>query len=91
MQKTEKPPKTGSLLPLSLAGCLGAFLAIVLFFLTLGFAWMAAGIAAVLFGVVAFHYLVWGRWLSSTIRAEVEAEEARQVAAARGSVSTHDE
>jgi hypothetical protein len=62
-------------LPLSLAGCLGALVGVALLFLTLGFAAQAAGIAAVLFAVVAFHYLVWGRWLGAIIRAEVEAEE----------------
>jgi hypothetical protein len=75
MQSPEKPPKTGSLLPLGLAGCLGLLVGAVLLFLTLGFAAQATGIAAALFGVVAFHYLVWGRWLGATIRAEVEAEE----------------
>lgn len=46
---------------------------------------LAAPVAGVVFGVIglvlflaalaAFHYVVWGWWLGSAIRAEVEAEE----------------
>lgn len=75
MPAPEKPPPTGSLLPLSMAGCLAVLASVVLLFLTLGFAGVALATVGVLFAVVAFHYLVWGRWLSQSIRDEVEAEE----------------
>lgn len=35
----------------------------------------AAVIAGVIFGVAAFHYIVWGWWLGGIIRQQVEDEE----------------
>lgn len=76
----EKPPKTGSWLPLSLAGCLSMLVLLALIFITLGVAAQAVAIGGVLFAVVGFHYLVWGRWLGGAIRAEVEADERERLA-----------
>lgn len=76
-QPPEKPPKTGSFLPLSLAGCLATLVSVALVFLTMGVVGQIAAVVAVLFAIIAFHYIVWGRWLGASIRAEVEAEQAR--------------
>lgn len=80
LQPPQKPPQTGSLLPIGLAGCLATMAGVALVFLTLGFAGQIIAVALVLFAVVAFHYVVWGRWLGAMIRAEVQAEEAKRLA-----------
>lgn len=72
-----KPPQTGSLLPIGMAGCLALLVGVALVFLTLGFAGQIAAVVFVLFAVVAFHYLIWGRWLGAMIRAEAQAEQDR--------------
>ena len=46
-----------------------------LFMLTSGAVLPAAVAAAIIFGVAAFHYVVWGWWLSGIIRQQVEDEE----------------
>ncbi len=74
----EKPPQTGSFLPILLAGCLASLVGVALLFLTMGIAGPIAAVGGIMIGVVAFHYLVWGRWLSAGIRADVEAEQRRR-------------
>ncbi|HQU45867.1 MAG: hypothetical protein B7Z73_10100 [Planctomycetia bacterium 21-64-5] len=64
-------------------GCMSVLLALVLavlvfaglFILTSGAVAPAAVAAVVIFGVAAFHYVVWGWWLSGIIRRQVEEEE----------------
>src|SRR4051812_40902290 len=94
MQPPQKPPPArgaGIYSCLSIGGALVllCFAAAAIGFLTLGATGIAIPVVGVLFAVVAFHYLVWGRWLSQSIRDEVEAEdrlaEARQRAAGAGS------
>lgn len=76
MPKEAQSSSQGSILALSLTGCLSVMAAIVLVFLTVGIAGNLIGIVAALFAFVAMHYLLWGRWLSDSIRAEVEAEQS---------------
>lgn len=74
LAKPPPPSKT----PSSQYGCLSlllAFLTLVgifslLVFLTTGFFAPVALIALVIFGIVAFHYCVWGWWLGRIIREE---------------------
>lgn len=64
-------------------GCLSVLLALAvaalvfagLFLLTNGALVPAAVAAGLIFGVAAFHYVVWGWWLSGIIRRQVEEEE----------------
>jgi len=72
-----EPPSApqGSALPIILAAILALVIGAVLIVLTIGvFAYVMAAIA-ILFGVAALHYVVWGRWLMKSVRDEVEAEE----------------
>lgn len=74
-----RPPEPvkprGSLLPIALAGMLAIIVCTVLFFLTLGGFGAVMVVAAGVFLVGAFHYVVWGWWLSAAIREDVEADE----------------
>jgi len=71
----EKPRP--SLLPLLLAGVLFVMVFVALFFLTLGWAGPVLVIGMLIFGMGAFHYVVWGWWLSGLIREqEADAEES---------------
>jgi hypothetical protein len=66
-------------------GCVSVLMALALailvfaglFLLTSGAVLPAAVAAAIIFGVAAFHYIVWGWWLSGIIRQQVEDEEKR--------------
>jgi hypothetical protein len=80
MSRPEKSPAEEAPKP---KGCLGVVMAlgvaalvfVGLFMLTGGAVAPAAVAAAVIFGVAAFHYVVWGWWLSGIIRQQVEDEE----------------
>jgi hypothetical protein len=61
-----------------LAGVTGLILFIGFIFLAAPLGGIVLGVGVIVGGVfvVAFlHYLLWGRWLSQSIREEVEAEE----------------
>jgi hypothetical protein len=77
MEKPEAESPRSSFLSIVMAGFLAVAIFVGLFFLTLGAAAPIVAIGAVVFAVVAFHYLVWGWWLSGFIREEVEEEERR--------------
>jgi hypothetical protein len=64
------PPPSGSWLSLTLAAAAGLAAVIGLGFLTLGYCLPALVVGVILFGVVAFHYFVWGWWLGKIIRDE---------------------
>jgi membrane protein implicated in regulation of membrane protease activity len=72
-------PRANSWLSILLAGIVAIFLLAGLFLLMLqlgGPLAIATAVILVPIGLVAlFHYVVWGWWLSRTIRDEVEAEE----------------
>lgn len=66
-----------SLLSILLAGLLAVAILVGLFFLTLGAVGPMIIIAGGVFALAAFHYVVWGWWLSRYIHEEV-AEEDRE-------------
>jgi hypothetical protein len=72
-------PKIGAWFSLLLAGVVGLVVFAGLFVLMLQFGGPLAVVAVLVFGlgglIALFHYVVWGWWLSGTIRREVEAEE----------------
>jgi membrane protein implicated in regulation of membrane protease activity len=72
-------PRASSWLSILLAGIVALFLLAGLFLLMLqlgGPLAIATAVVLIPIGFVAlFHYVVWGWWLSGTIREEVEAEE----------------
>ena len=69
------PPK-GSAIPIILAAILALVVGAILIVLTIGFFFNVMAAIAILFGVAALHYVVWGRWLMNSVRDEVEADEA---------------
>jgi hypothetical protein len=73
------PPRANSWLSIVLAGIVAMFLLAGLFLVMLqlgGPLAIATVVILIPVGLVAFlHYIVWGWWLSATIRDEVEAEE----------------
>jgi uncharacterized membrane protein len=76
----ERPPPEsraagGSALPIILAALLALVVGAVLIVLTIGFFFNVMAAIAILFGVGALHYVVWGHWLSQSIREEAEADE----------------
>jgi hypothetical protein len=78
----ERPPSTrptqGSPWSIVLAGVTGLIFFIGFIFLAAPLGGIVLGVGVIVGGVfvVAFlHYLLWGRWLSQSIREEVEAEE----------------
>ena len=77
MDKPDIEPAHSSLLSILLAGLFGVAILVGLFFLTLGAVGPMVVIAGGVFALAAFHYLVWGWWLSRYIRDEV-AEEDRE-------------
>lgn len=78
----EETPRSGGWTSIVLAGVVGLALAGAMFLLILQFAAPLAivgTLVVVVGGLIAlFHYVVWGWWLSNTIREEVEAEERRK-------------
>jgi hypothetical protein len=71
----EPQPQRGSYLSIMLAGLLAAAVFLALFFLTLGAVGPLVVIGAGVFALAAFHYVVWGWWLSRLIQRDVEEEE----------------
>jgi hypothetical protein len=72
------PSRPASLWGVVLAGVAALIVAAALGFLMIpvaGVALAAAGIVFVFVAIAAFHYVVWGWWLSGVIREDVEAEE----------------
>jgi hypothetical protein len=69
----ESPPR-GSYLSLMLAGVLAVAVFLGLFFLTLGAVGPIVAIGVGVFALAAFHYVVWGWWLSRIIQREAEEE-----------------
>jgi hypothetical protein len=78
MTQGEQEKKRGSWLSLLLAGSLTLIVIAGLFFLTLGWIGPVILLGAGVFALAAFHYLVWGWWLSKIIRDEEEAKSARR-------------
>ncbi|HEY2148602.1 MAG TPA: hypothetical protein VGH32_11730 [Pirellulales bacterium] len=69
---------SGSLLSVLMAGVAALVIAAVLGLLMIpvaGVALAAVVLVFVLVALAAFHYVVWGWWLSNAIREDVEAEE----------------
>lgn len=77
-----KPPRSSSWSIVMALG-LGLLAGGVLFFLTIGLFGLFFLAAGGMVLVTGLHYLVWGKWLSAAIYAQVEAEqrEAEQLAA----------
>ncbi|HTN77050.1 MAG TPA: hypothetical protein VL096_17445 [Pirellulaceae bacterium] len=77
--KPEKPtppdaPPRGSWLALMLAAGVTFLVIVTLTFLTIGYFGPVLIIAALMAGVVLFHYVVWGWWLEPVLR-QAQAEE----------------
>ena len=64
-----------SALSIILAALLALVVDAVLIVLTIGFFANVMAAIAILFGVAALHYVVWGRWLSQSIRDEADADD----------------
>jgi Flp pilus assembly protein TadB len=77
MDKPESEAARGSLMSLLLAAFFGLAILVGLFFITLGAVGPIVVIGGGVFALAAFHYIVWGWWLSRYIRDEV-AEEDRE-------------
>ncbi|HET6880644.1 MAG TPA: hypothetical protein VFI31_10845 [Pirellulales bacterium] len=80
MPNVEKPsaseaPKGKGCLAVVMALGLALLVFAALFVLTSGAIAPAAVAGGIIFGVAAFHYVVWGWWLSGIIRQQVEDEE----------------
>lgn len=71
----DNAPKSRGCLSIVLALFLAIFLFAALYMVTSGAVRVAAIVAGVIFLFAAFHYFVWGWWLSSLIRQQVEEEE----------------
>jgi hypothetical protein len=72
------PSRPASLWGVMLAGVAALIIAAAVGFLMIpvaGVALGAAGLVFVFVAIAAFHYVVWGWWLSGVIREDVEAEE----------------
>jgi hypothetical protein len=74
MDQPEAKPR-GSFLSIALAGMVAVALFVGLFFLTLGLVGPILVLGVVVFAMAAFHYFVWGWWLSNLIRHDVEEED----------------
>jgi hypothetical protein len=72
----ERENKRGSWLSFLLVGSLSLVILAALVVLTMGYVGLVIGIGAGIFAVAAFHYVVWGWWLSKIIRDEEQAEAA---------------
>ena len=72
-------PKVSPWISISLASVAGMAIVAGLFMLMLQIGGPLAIVAVLVFGlgglIALFHYVVWGWWLSGTIREEVAAEE----------------
>ena len=83
MPHAEPPSKQSPSETSKSKGCLGVLMAlglaalvfVGLFMLSGSAVAPAAVVAGIIFGVAAFHYIVWGWWLSGMIRRQVEDEE----------------
>ena len=71
----DSAPKNRGCLSIVLALLLAVFLFAALYMITSGAVRVAAIVAGVIFLFAAFHYFVWGWWLSGLIRRQVEEEE----------------
>ena len=74
-RRPEPPDRDGSSwLAIILAGLLGTAAVVTLTFLTLGSFGPVLLIGLLIFGLVAFHYFVWGWWLQRILRREHDQE-----------------
>ena len=48
----------------------------ILTFLSMGYGAIVIGVITAVFGLIGFHYIVWGWWLGRILREEAEAEDA---------------
>jgi len=83
-QEFPKPPhlrdaqsenKLGSWIAIFLVAMLCVASYVVLTFLTLGVFGPVLIVGGILFGIVAFHYCVWGWWLGKVVREASDDEE----------------
>jgi hypothetical protein len=79
VDQPESRPR-GSFLSIVLALMVAVALFVGLFFLTLGLVGPILVLGVGVFALAAFHYLVWGWWLSGAIRRDVEEEERAEQA-----------
>ncbi len=70
-------PRSGwsSLWIFALTGTVLLGAVVVLTFLTIGYFALIVAVGAGVFGLAALHYVVWGRWLTETLRRQAEEEE----------------
>ncbi len=75
LEQEESAPRRSSYLSLILASVLALGIFVGLFFLTLGAIGPIAVIGGGVFALAAFHYIVWGWWLSRLIERDVKQED----------------
>ena len=86
-QRPVDQPRRSSSATVFLAGILLLMAAMTLLALPTGFIGPVIVFGGmVFFGVIGFHYFVWGRWLSEIVRQEAE-EQAAQEQVAHGAES----
>jgi hypothetical protein len=68
----------GSWLAILLTGGVTMMVVVALTFLTLGYFGPVIVVAAVMAGVVTFHYVVWGWWLEKVLRQAAEEEQRKE-------------
>ena len=69
------PPRRGSLLSIVLALTFAVLLSVGLVVVTMGVFGPVLVVFAGMVALAAFHYFVWGWWLSKAIRRQVEEEQ----------------
>lgn len=73
--RPDPTPQKSSWMSIGLAVVVGVGLFSVLMFLTFQFAALVLVAAIGIFAFSAFHYLLWGWWLSKSIHRQVQEEE----------------
>ncbi|HTU24934.1 MAG TPA: hypothetical protein VMF30_06030 [Pirellulales bacterium] len=79
-ERPEPKPPQGSWLSLLLAAGVGMMILVALVMLTGGYLALVVVVGGGVFAMAAFHYLVWGWWLSEKLYREEAEAEARQAA-----------
>ena len=83
--ESPEPKPKGSWVTLMIAAAAGMMILVALVMLTGGYLGLVILVGGGVFAMAAFHYLVWGWWLSDVIRRqEAEAEAAEKLPPAPG-------
>ncbi len=83
MERPDPKPPKGSWVSLLIAAMVGLMILGALVMLTGGYLGLVVIVGGGVFATAAFHYLVWGWWLSERLRREEAEAELREAEAAR--------